>query len=79
MNQDQISILEILAKHAQRAPGTLETSDVLGDLDIDSLKFLLVILEVEQQLGRHIFDIDNVGHIRTVADILDLVGTPHGA
>jgi acyl carrier protein len=76
MNNDQISVLEILAQHAERTPDALDVADVLSDLDIDSLKFLIVILEVEQRLGRQIFDVENVGELRTVGDILDLVSAP---
>jgi acyl carrier protein len=73
MTPDQTSVLEILAQHAQRPPAALDAAKVLSDLDIDSLRFIVVVLEIEQYLNRHIFDIENVGRLRTVGDILDLV------
>jgi acyl carrier protein len=68
-------VRKILAQHAQCAPEALSLNDELVDLDIDSLKFIVVILDVEQALNRHVFDIENVGKLRSVGDILKLVDT----
>lgn len=45
----------------------------LTNLDIDSLAFIMLILEVEQSLGRPLFDMESVGQLRTVGDVLELV------
>jgi acyl carrier protein len=74
MTNDQIAVLEILAQHAQRKPAAIDRADGLIVLGIDSLKFIVVILEIEQRLNRSVFDIENVGQLRRVGDILDLVG-----
>jgi acyl carrier protein len=79
MSPDQIVILEVLAQQTQRLPAGLNADTVLSDLGIDSLKFIVVILEIEQRLNRHIFDIQNVGQIRSVGDILKLVTEPQVA
>lgn len=76
MNHEQISILEIIALHARCSPAALDPIDDLEDIGIDSLKFIVILLEIEEQLGRHIFDVDNVGQLLTVGDILGLVGPP---
>lgn len=76
MSPDQIVILEVLAQQTQRLPAGLNADTVLSDLGIDSLKFIVVILEIEQRLNRHIFDIENVGQIRSVGDILKLAIEP---
>ncbi|MEN3297131.1 MAG: Phosphopantetheine attachment site [Burkholderiales bacterium] len=79
MTDDQISVLEVLAQHAQRSAAQLDPTDALSDLGIDSLRFIVVILEIEQCLNRSIFDIGNVGELRTVGDILDLVDAAQDA
>jgi acyl carrier protein len=79
MSPDQMAILEVLAQQTQRLPTGLNADTVLSDLDIDSLKFIVVILEIEQRLNRDIFDIENVGQIRSVGDILKLAIEPQVA
>jgi acyl carrier protein len=79
MTDDQISVLELLAQHAQRSAAKLSPTDALSDLGVDSLKFIVVILEIEQCLNRSIFDIGNVGELRTVGDILELVDAARDA
>jgi acyl carrier protein len=73
MNQDQTLIIDILARHAQCAPADLDASCGLLDLGLDSLKFIVAVLDIEQRLNRRIFDVDNVGQLTTVGDILRLV------
>jgi acyl carrier protein len=73
MTQDHTVVLDILAQHAQRPREALDAAGVLADLGIDSLKFIVVVLDIEQRLKRHIFDVENVGELRTVGDILSLV------
>jgi acyl carrier protein len=66
----------ILAKNsggrvaAEAIQGDLRLS---GDLGIDSLKFILVILEIDEQLGRKVFNVDNVTTIVTVGDLYKLL------
>jgi acyl carrier protein len=67
---DRQSILEIVGRMTDRAVDTLQPSDSLTDLGIDSLAFIMLLLDVEQALGRPLFDIETVGQLRTVADLL---------
>lgn len=71
--QEQQKILQVLAKHAQCDPDKLSPGDVLADIGVDSLRFIVMMLEIEQVTGRNVFDIDNIGKLRTVGDILSLV------
>ena len=48
----------------------------LASLGIDSLKFIMVILEIEAKLGRKIFNLANVGSARTVGELLSVVLGP---
>jgi len=48
---------------------------LMQDLGIDSLKFILVILEIEEALGRKVFDVQNVKSIATAGDLYRLVGS----
>lgn len=73
MRQDEQSMLEIVGRHAQRMPAALVEDDALNDLGIDSLKFIVMILEIEERVQRHIFDIKNIGKLRTVGDMLSLL------
>lgn len=43
------------------------------DLGIDSMKFVLLVLEIEDRLGRRVFDLRNVRRVTTVADLELLV------
>jgi acyl carrier protein len=59
---------------------TLNEGLALTSLGIDSLKFIVVILEIEAKLGRKIFNVGNVGGARTVADLVQIVvGSDDGA
>jgi acyl carrier protein len=71
MRERQI-ILEMLARHAQCNPATLAEGDVLADIGLDSLKFIVLMLDVERLTQRKVFDLDNVGKLTTVGDILAL-------
>jgi acyl carrier protein len=76
--QDQRAVLEVIARHVQRDPGTLSGSDVLTDIGVDSLKFIVMVLEIEQLINRKIFDMENIGELNTVGDVLALVKPPAG-
>ncbi|HEY6879428.1 MAG TPA: phosphopantetheine-binding protein [Polyangiales bacterium] len=68
-------IRSVVASNAEppRAPEELRESDALADLGIDSLKFMLVVIDLELQLGRQVFKVDDVPCIQTVHDIMRLV------
>jgi acyl carrier protein len=51
---------------------------IAQDLGIDSLKFILVILEIEEALGRKIFDVSNVKSVATAGDLYRLVNAAPG-
>lgn len=67
---EQQSVLDIVARAAQRPAGTLEPGELLTDLGIDSLAFIMLVLDVEQALGRSVFNMETVGNLRTVGDLL---------
>ena len=65
------TIYGVLAKHTQRDPAKLSRDDLLADLGISSLKFITMMLEIQQVSGRKIFDIDTIGNLKTVGDLVD--------
>lgn len=67
-------ILDIVARAAQRPADTLQPADNLTDLGIDSLAFIMMVLDVEQALGRPAFNMETVGQLRTVGDLLAPIG-----
>ena len=67
-------ILDIVARAAQRPADTLQPADNLTDLGIDSLAFIMMVLDVEQALGRPAFNMETVGQLRTVGDLLAPLG-----
>jgi len=73
MTRDQSDVLDILARHAQRPARALEPACEMADIGIDSLKFIMVVLDIEQHLNRRVFDVGNVGGLRTVGDLIELV------
>jgi hypothetical protein len=66
----QQAILDVLAKHAQCDAAKLSCDAVLADIGVTSLKFIMMMLEIQQVSGRNLFDINNIGKVRTVGDIL---------
>lgn len=70
MTPDQQTVLRLLAQHAQRDASTLAIDEALVDLGIDSLKFIMLILDIEQALCRPVFNIENIGELHNVDDLL---------
>jgi acyl carrier protein len=68
----QQAVLEVVAKHAQCDVAKLLPDVVLADLGINSLKFIMVLLEIEQVSGKKVMDINKIGKLKTVADVLAL-------
>lgn len=73
-SEQQHIILDIVARAAQRPVGTLQPADNLTDLGIDSLAFIMMVLDVEQALGRPAYNMETVGQLRTVGDLLAPLG-----
>jgi acyl carrier protein len=44
-----------------------------GDLGIDSLQFILLLLEIESKAERKIFDVESISQIKTVGDLCSAV------
>lgn len=72
-NPEERITLDIVARHARCSADALAPTQLLIDLGIDSLKFIVLILEIEHGLDRKVFDVANVGQMRTVDDLLGLV------
>jgi acyl carrier protein len=70
--QTQQAVLDVLAKHAKCDVATLTPDRVLADTGINSLKFIMVLLEIEQVSGKKVMDINKIGQLKTVGDILAL-------
>jgi len=68
----QQAVLDVLAKHAQCDVKKLLPEVVLADVGINSLKFIMVLLEVEQVSGRKVMDMNKIGTLKTVGDVLAL-------
>lgn len=76
LNTDQLTARQVLAS---LNPGGLGMDQIgsemsIGqDLGIDSLNFIRLILEVESQIGRRVFKIQNIASIKTVGDLYDVL------
>ncbi len=66
------TIFDVLAKYTARAPDKIHRDDLLADLGISSLKFITMMLEIQQVSGRKIFDINTIGNLKTVGDLVAL-------
>lgn len=66
------AVLAVIAKHAQCDVATLTRERVLADVGINSLKFIMVLLEIEQATGKKVMDINKIGQLKTVGDVLAL-------
>lgn len=52
----------------------IELRTRVKDLGIDSLKFIMVVLAIEEALGRKVFEVGNLAGVETVADLCRLAG-----
>lgn len=50
-----------------------EDARLSDELGLDSLRFVTLVLEIEERLGRKVFNIDNLPRIKTVGDLLSTV------
>ena len=66
------AVIDVLAKHAQCDPAKLLPDVVLADVGVNSLKFIVVLLEIEQVTGKKVMDINKIGQLKTVGDIIAL-------
>lgn len=60
----------------RHTPESLSGSMSLKDAGIDSLKLIVMILEIETKLRRKIFNADNLGKMRTLDDLLRVALEP---
>ena len=67
------TVLAILAHETGTDPASLtETTELVGDLGIDSPRALQVLVEIEDRLDIEVED-DEVASLRTVGDILTVI------
>ena len=66
------AVIDVLAKHAQCAPEKLKPEVVLADVGVNSLKFIVVLLEIEQVTGKKVMDINKIGGLKTVGEVREL-------
>lgn len=69
------SVLYEVSSDIDSASQLSEDLMLYEDLGIDSLQFIRLILEVEDKLGRKIFNADNIGNIVTVKDLYNQLQT----
>ena len=70
MNQ----VLTIIARHTRPVLSVeaLQRHHMLTDIGIDSLGFLMVLLDLQDMPGGASFTAEQMVHVRTVGDILDI-------
>jgi len=75
MNDEQSTILGILSQHSEPALAVEQIKHEHGieQIGLNSLKFMLAIIEIEHQLGRSVFNVDIMPRLKTVGDVLALV------
>jgi len=71
---DQTVIRQVLAANSagRFTPDAIDLHMRVKDLGIDSLKFILVVLAIEDELGRKVFEVGNLARIETVGDLCRL-------
>lgn len=74
MNSIENAIYDYLLKNASIEPiGVLPVNSQLKDIGVNSLKFVLMMLQMELALGIKAFDKNNIINIQTVGDVLALL------
>ncbi|MFP5262410.1 MAG: phosphopantetheine-binding protein [Blastocatellia bacterium] len=72
LNDDESTAREMLSKLCERrlAPDDIRTDmSLTDDLGIESLQFIRLVLELEEELGRKVFDVETLAGIKTVDDL----------
>lgn len=66
-------VLTIIGKHSipPLAAADVDRDRLLSELGIDSLKFMMLVIEIEDCVGRPLFQVDEVGAVSRVAHILE--------
>lgn len=76
LNQDHLAARQILSKLSKGnlAPEAIRSDMTIAqELGIDSLNFIRLVLEVEAQVGRKLFDIQSIASIVTVGDLYKIL------
>ncbi|MET1253938.1 acyl carrier protein [Aliikangiella maris] len=75
MNEEQQIVAGIMCEQMEPpiAVEQLNREATLADLGLNSLKFMLVIIEIEHRLEKSIFKVELMPELKTVGDVLDLV------
>jgi acyl carrier protein len=79
LTEHESTALEIVARYTGLAGHEIMPASSLEEMGVDSLQFILILLEIQKALGRDILTVDNVGSIKTVGDIISLVRQPREA
>ncbi|HEX8090926.1 MAG TPA: phosphopantetheine-binding protein [Blastocatellia bacterium] len=72
LNDDKSTAREMLSKLCERrlAPDEITTEmSLTDDLGIESLQFIRLVLQLEEELGRKVFDVETLSGIKTVDDL----------
>lgn len=72
LNDDKSTAREMLSKLCERrlTPDEIRTEmSLTDDLGIESLQFIRLVLELEEELGRKVFDVETLAGIKTVDDL----------
>lgn len=81
LSQDQLATRDILVKLSggNHSPEMIEgRMSLLNDLGIESLQFIRLVLEVEEAVGRKVFDVESLSKISTVSDLYEVLQTTAG-
>ena len=72
LSPDQLAARDILSRLSGHShpPERIEARmSLLNDLGIESLQFIRLVLEVEEAVGRKVFDVESLSKMSTVADL----------
>lgn len=75
LSPDQLLARDILARLAGGRPANLIEGrmSLIKDLGIESLQFIRLVLEVEEAVGRKVFDVESLARIGTVDDLYEIL------
>lgn len=76
MTDSESIAFSIIAKHAMVPKKEITPESALEAIGIDSLKFIVSLLEIQRAIGREILNVEIVGNIKTVADVLSIAHEP---
>lgn len=67
------AVIEAIERHRKDEGDSIQPSDRLEDLGIDSLVYMLVMLEIKEANPSYTIDLDSISSVKTVEELASII------